>query len=87
MAKMNQAGVDKGERGETGERIPKAKSSDGGGEKRVKITNGVAMGKEDGISGRHAGKMGAKEGLVGEFNEGRKETVCYHHSRTAYKGE
>ena len=85
---MNQKGTDRGVKHETGEREPKgAKASDGGGEKRVKLLNGVGMGKEDDLKGRHAGHVGKHEGDVGEFNEGRKENVCYHHSRKAYAGE
>lgn len=85
---MKQKGTDRGERHETGEHEPKgAKATDGSGEKHGKMINGVAMGKEDDLKGRHAGHVGRHEGVVGEFNEGRKETVCYHHSRKAYNGE
>ena len=85
---MNQKGVDRGTRHETGEREPKrAMSSDGSGEKRERIVAGVGMGMKDKMPERDGSHIGKHEGNVGEFNEGRKESVCYHHSRKAYKGE
>ena len=85
---MKQPGTDKGERGETGEREPKkAKASDSSGERKERMVAGVAMGMKDSLGARDGKHAGKHEGDVGEFNEGRKESVCYHHSRTAYKGE
>jgi len=73
---MNQPGTDRGERGETGEKIPKSvKSSDSGGEKSKSKTNGVGMGARD-DTGR---SNGSKE--RGEFNSGRSESVCYSHKK------
>jgi hypothetical protein len=86
--KMNQPGIDKGERGESGERIPKsAKASDTGGERKARVVNGVGMGKADMPTGRDNSHIGKHEGDVGEYNEGRKEGVCYTHDRKSYQKE
>ena len=85
---MKQPGTDKGERAETGEKEPKgAKASDSGGERKARVLNGVGMGKADSTGDREGGHIGKHEGLVGEYNEGRKEGVCYTHDRKSYQGE
>jgi len=82
MTKMQQPGMDKGERDESGEREPKAKASDSSGEKRVGLLNGVAMGKADDHGRSGEGKF---EGHVGEYNEGRKEGHAYKHTKKDYR--
>ena len=68
-------GANEGRRGESGEKLPKAKSSDGSGEKSSRLTNGVGMGKAD-ATGRSSG---GKE--RGEMNTGRSESTCYTHKK------
>ena len=88
MAEMKQPKTDYGTKGETGEREPKgSKASDSGGERGARILNGVGMGKEDSTGSREGGHLGKHEGLVGEYNEGRKESVCYTHDRKSYQRE
>ena len=69
MGKMSQPGTDKGERGETGEKMPKVSNPGRSG----RMTNGVAMGKMD------------NTGSEKNFNSGRTEGVCYTHGRKSYQ--
>lgn len=73
---MKQPKTDYGTKGESGEKIPSAVSSDKSGERSGNKKNGVAMGKADSTTGRSAG---GKD--LGEFNTGRSESVCYDHQR------
>lgn len=50
-----------------------AVSSDGSGERRGKIVNGVAMGKADNV------------GSDSQCNGGRSKGVCYVHDRSSYQ--
>ena len=80
---MKQPGTDYGaKKGETGEHEPKgAKASDEGGEKKVRMVNGVGMGSADGLGKRPSSHMGRPEGVTGEFNDGTVEKVAYEHKR------
>lgn len=80
---MGVAGKDRGNRaGETGEREPKgSQSTDPSGQRKERIVGGVAMGKADSLGSRNGDHVGQHEGVVGEFNEGRKEAVVYTHVR------
>ena len=73
MSNKGYSGANEGERGESGEKLPKAKSSDGGGERSSKMTNGVGMGKRDAT------------GSTRTFDTGRTSGTCYTHSK-GYKG-
>lgn len=82
MAKtrMEEPGTGYGRKGESGEKMPKAKSSDGGGERHTGIKNGIGMGKAD-ATGRSGN--GGKE--RGEYNSGRSESTCYSHKRVPHE--
>ncbi len=83
MTKMNQPGTDEGARHETGEHEPKGeKASDGSGERHVKITNGVGMGKADDMAGRSGA---GQRPDAGEHNTGRTEGTFYKHKKGAYR--
>ena len=84
MPKMNQSGTDKGQRHETGEKLPKGDtSSDTSGERKEGLTNGVGMGKADrtGSQVDGVGRSGFGQHDRGEFNSGRKEGNAYDHKR------
>lgn len=73
MGKMDSM---KGTPSATGATSPKGvDASDSTGERKEKLVNGVAMGKED---------MTGKDGL---FNTGRTAGICYEHTRSAYHAE
>ena len=58
----------------TGATAPKgATSADTSGERKGKLVNGVAMGKED------------MTGKDNQFNTGRTNGVCYTHTRSDYQ--
>lgn len=88
MAKetMKQSGTQYGQRGETGEKLPKGvTSSDKSGEKSVKVHGGVGIGKADSIGARDKSHLGKHDGHQGEFNDGKSgERVVYEHKRTAH---
>lgn len=48
-------------------------AADESGERRGRIVNEVAMGKEDGLGKNH------------QYNTGRTEGVCYTHDRSHYR--
>ena len=88
MTSMNQPGMDKGLKGETGEKIPSgSRSSDTKGERKVGLTGGVGMGVKDGIPGRDGSHHGKFDGQVGEYNDGRMDGEhCYRHTKEEYPG-
>jgi hypothetical protein len=76
---MKQPKTDYGEKGETGEHEPKgAKSSDSGGERKGKVTNGIGLGKADATGRSNGGHE------KGEYNTGRSESTCYNHEKKGY---
>lgn len=71
MGKMDSS---KGVPSTTGAKEPKgATSSDRSGERKERLVNGVAMGKED------------MTGKDNQFNSGRTAGVCYTHTRSEYR--
>ena len=69
--------------GASGEKVPKgALSSDTTGERKMKITGGVGMGKADAMGSRPLSHAGNFEGKLGEMNDGNMgERECYSHKR------
>lgn len=71
MGKMDSS---KGVPSTTGATPPKgATASDRSGERKERLVNGVAMGKED------------MTGKDNQFNTGRTAGICYTHTRAAYR--
>ena len=71
MGKMDSS---KGVPSTTGATPPKgATASDRSGERKERLVNGVAMGKED------------MTGKDNQFNTGRTAGICYEHTRSAYR--
>jgi hypothetical protein len=71
MGKMDSM---KGVPSTTGATPPKgANAADMSGERKGKLVNGVAMGKED------------MTGKDNQFNTGRTQGVCYTHTRDCYQ--
>ena len=71
MGKMDSS---KGVPSTTGATPPKgATASDRSGERKERLVNGVAMGKED------------MTGKDNQFNTGRTAGICYTHTRSAYR--
>ena len=60
------------EYGTKGDKIPAAKSSNGGGERKEKERNGVGMGKADAV------------GADKQYDTGKTEGVCFTHNRGDY---
>jgi len=80
MTKMQQEGMDKGDRHESGEREPKHdKGSDSSGERKEGLINGIGMGMADKTGRSNGGKE------KGEWNGGRKEGNAYSHGKAEYK--
>lgn len=71
MGKMDSS---KGVPSTTGAKAPAgATSSDRSGERKERMVNGVAMGKED------------MTGKDNQFNSGRTAGICYTHTRSEYR--
>ena len=79
----------KSEKGESGEHEPAGVARAArSGERVVKLTGGVGVGKADktGVALHGVGRdsFGAHDGRTGEFNSGSKEHTAYEHKREAH---
>lgn len=74
--KMRQASTDKGEKGETGERVPSAASRIDAGDRRESMKGGVGMGKED----RPRNQSEVMESIHSDTSS-KGDGHAYHHVR------
>ena len=73
-------------KGMSGEKLPKgATASDTSGERKMKLTGGVAMGKADSMGLRPMSHAGKFDGKLGELKGGSKEHVAYEHKRVEHE--
>ena len=72
-------------KGMSGEKLPKGvNASDTTGERKMKLTGGVAMGKADDMGLRQLSHAGKFDGQLGECKGGASEKVVYDHKRVAH---